>query len=69
MNNKLDGRQHEFGELIRPLFEHLPEIPVGEWYRFSFDVVQLSSGVQVVHIRFTPIGDNGPARSKHERTC
>lgn len=55
MSDLLDGRQHEFGELIEPLFEHLPEIPVGEWYRFSFDIVQLRTGVQVAHIRFRPI--------------
>lgn len=45
----------KIGELIQPLFEHLPEIPVGEWHRFSFDVVQMTGGVQVAHIRFQPI--------------
>jgi hypothetical protein len=55
MSNKLDGREFEFGELIHPLFEHLPPIPLHEWHRFSFDVVQLTSGVQVVNVRFAPI--------------
>jgi hypothetical protein len=54
----------KIGELIEPLFEHLPEIPVGEWHRFSFDVVQMKSGVQVAHIRFQPISAN-PTDDKH----
>lgn len=45
----------KIGQLIRPLFEQLPSIPVGEWHRFSFDIVQMKGGLQVAHIRFAPI--------------
>lgn len=46
------------GNALHPLFEHLPAIPLRTWHRFSFDVVQLSDGVQVAHIRFVDISNN-----------
>ena len=53
--NLLEGRELEFGQHIRPLFEPLPAIPQGQWHRFRFDIAQLDSGIQVAHLRFHPV--------------
>lgn len=45
----------KLGHLLQPMFEHLPPIPVHQWHRLSFDIVQLSDSIQVSHIRFAPI--------------
>lgn len=55
MSNLLEGRELEFGKLVAPLFEQFPAIPLGEWYRFSFDYVEMERAAQVVHLRFQPI--------------
>lgn len=59
----LERDAERIGEALRPLLDELPAIPLDVWHRFSFDVVQNRSGVQVAHIRFAPIAPESAVRS------
>ena len=53
---RLDDLAHRCRIPIGMILGELPEdLPERVWYRFSFDVCVLPSGVQVVHVRINPI--------------
>lgn len=57
-----DDERALLGEWIAETLAKLPEIPLHEWYRFSFDIVRTSSSYRVNHVRLKPIEQvPGPA--------